>query len=179
MKPPHTIINVPGMKDIETLEHTVSSIRGTIIGAFVRIETMMDSIIIKTTFHNAYTEYMEILVPSGNINMKTKLKLFELCVDKYRLKYGGDFSKMMDQLRIIVEIRDDLAHKLLDTTNEGVDMFVKKGKFRFIVFKNDKPDTYREYSTNMVDNNLQVILKIQNGIKIIFNGLGCEAFKIA
>src|ERR1700679_4150795 len=176
MDSPRREILVPGITDNDALERTIASIRGAIIGAFARIETMMDSIIIKTTFDEEYTEYMDILLPSGNLTMKTKLKLFELCVEKYKAKHGGDFSESIAQLKTIVDIRDNLAHKLLDTSPEGIKLFKDSDTFRLFVFKNGVFNSYITYSANMVDNNIKTIIKIQNQILKIFLTLGCTTF---
>ncbi|HTC00104.1 MAG TPA: hypothetical protein VK705_05430, partial [Ferruginibacter sp.] len=101
MKPARTTVTVPGITPIAALENTVLSIRGTVIHYFVRIEMMMDTIIIKTLFdkEETYLKYMEILVPNGNINMKIKLKMFGLCLEKYQNKNGGNFSEFMEKLK--------------------------------------------------------------------------------
>jgi hypothetical protein len=162
----------PNISTLDAYEQTCASVRGVFIHYFTRIEVMIDTIIRKNTFddENLYKRYMDILSPGDNTSMKTKLKLFELCVEKYQNNNGGDYSKMLDKLKTLVDIRHKLAHWMLDTSSEGVELFRKEITLSFINSKRDcKPISFKE---DMLDKAKITIQEIQDIIVKIHTDTG-------
>lgn len=146
----------------EAHETSGATIRGVFIHYFTRIEVLMDCIIRNTAFESedTYYKYMDILAP--NMNMKTKLKLFKFCVEKYQNENGGNFSAMLQKLETIIDIRNKLAHWMLDTSQEGIDLYKKDYTFRFVKSKRDSPPIV--YTEQMLDNSKKDIDAIQEQI---------------
>ncbi|MEK6616215.1 MAG: hypothetical protein AABZ32_08915 [Bacteroidota bacterium] len=118
-------------------------IRGKIINVFTLLEKFIDEIIRRKSFDSEadYDKYVNIFL-RGEMTMKVKMQLFEICIAKYEKAHQVKCDGLLDSLNAIIDKRNHLVHWTVDTSKQGVEFFLNKNKIRFIFF--DKKDKRHE-----------------------------------
>lgn len=152
------------MQDISVL------MRGQILDVFTTIEKLMDEIIRKMPFENEpdYDKYMDSDVP-----MTIKKKLFKMCIVKYeQLHPSHDLKNLKDQIDNIIDKRNVLAHWILDTKKEGIEIFKTKGVLRYFNYDYKKNEFEHQRLSPAIAYKLeQTILAIRSDVAKMQNNI--------
>lgn len=153
------------------LGRTSLIIRGQILNVFTVIEALMDDIIAKTTFdtEQEYHNFMDI-VERKDLSMPIKKKLFKICLDKYVAKYGHDLTMTKDNIDLIVDKRNVVAHWMVDTSAEGVSLYQNSQTVRFMkTAKNKKEMVYELFEKEYAQKLELKILEVQRQLIMMQN----------
>ena len=124
---------------LASMQHTSMLIRGLILDIFTVIEFLMDDIIAKTTFdtESEYDKFMAIL-EIRDLRMSVKKRLFKICIEKYETKYSKDLTLTKNNIDCVVEKRNVVAHYQVDTSDEGMALFINKQTIRYMALTKDR-----------------------------------------
>lgn len=127
-------------------------VRGRIIGLYTGVESLIDDIIKNTLFNDKeeFNFYLELFGLKDKLNGTIKSKSIKHCLEKYDKKKGTDTKMIRELLDNLTVKRNMMAHWILDTSEEGIELYNKEGKFKFI--RNNEKSQQETLSLETVQN---------------------------
>lgn len=107
-------------------------LRGQIIGTFTIVEALMNDLTSRiSSYSKELADEKNAAAKNNHLPMDIKKQLFKKAIEIYELKYAKDLSLLKDRMDNIIEKRHNLAHWILDTSNEGKKLYTDKVKLKF------------------------------------------------
>lgn len=143
-------------------------IRGNILKNTVYVERCMDFIISRYYCSaEKQNEFRECVLWNRSFNFDFKMQLLKIVLEKERPKFKEKYKKEINWIQNVMEFRNVVAHALIDTSEEAVDLFTKTLSIRYIKYRNGIKE-YETFDTEKV-----------NRLNEIFNGLAVMINKLA
>ncbi|MEI2749835.1 MAG: hypothetical protein V9E88_13920 [Ferruginibacter sp.] len=142
-------------------------VRGIIINEVVLIERLMDRFIANhfTADDKKQMELIELIFATKRISFESKRQIFKFLAEKYYSSKFTDLEKLVARLKDIEDIRNIVAHYMLDTTEKGYEN-LKNNIIGFVKFHNNT-----EIITYSNDKVKEIFKMIREHQKILFDAL--------
>jgi len=142
-------------------------IRGYFINEVIVIARLMDRHIVKhfTDDADKQMELIELFISTKRVSFEGKRQAFKAIVDKYYPTRFKDKDKIYANLKKIEDLRNILAHNILDTRQEAVES-IKNGVIGFLSFHNES--ILITYNKDEIENFKTIIKDLQ---KELFDGM--------
>jgi hypothetical protein len=111
--------------------------RGTVLDKCIFLERVIDNFIalyFNPDEDKAY-EMVELLISKRTISVENKRRILDVIINKSEPEFLKSYPNYFKDLEIIYSFRNNLSHNMLDTTGQGIDIFLETGTIRFMEFK--------------------------------------------
>lgn len=114
----------------------VTRIRGSFINDICHLEKLIDETIARyfCDTNEKRGELLEIVLGNEKINFSSKVTTLKVLFDKYKPLILVDNPNMFKDINSLIELRNILAHYMLDTTTKGLER-AGQGHICFVKFK--------------------------------------------
>jgi hypothetical protein len=105
--------------------------RGKFLNTFCLLESFIDDIIDIHCLHFNVDIEEKVGKKKSEIGIREKKKLFKICLDNYQSSKNISIEKIWGNLNNIIETRNHLAHWMVDTSEESINL-IENHKIRFV-----------------------------------------------
>jgi hypothetical protein len=128
-----------------------TELRGRIIEQAITLERYMDYYIAShfCKDNNLRREFMSLIVSTDRITFESKRQVLKVLIETYNKDFSAANPKIFSDLIKIMENRNQLAHYMINPSEESQKKFTNNGTITFKKFKNDLQDV--EYSKQHVE----------------------------
>jgi hypothetical protein len=152
---------------LEDLVKNAADMRGAVINDTILLERYIDEFIARyfSSTESKKVELMEMVFCTNKMTYIGKMELFVEILIKTKSpllpsepkKGEGGKKKFLQDLKDIGSIRNIFAHHMLDTSDEGVNVWINETTFRFIRF--DKQSTPESYNQDRLNKDKELLMK--------------------
>lgn len=159
-------------KKLNELERISSNIRGLIIDRTISIEAAISQILIDLLSNDKTRDSIDKYLFSDTLTFDSKIKLFNSLFKAKAFTYEGDGRKIGESLDIIRNVRNLIAHSMLNTSIEflektdlkTVEYFSYRERgvsvLKIIIGGDDYDDKNLEYGENLVISMINYLIEI-------------------
>lgn len=119
--------------------------RGQIIGDLIYIERLIDEFISRhfCVAREKQKELFELILANERMGFGNKIQVFEFIVKEYRREFATAHPRLFNEIKKLNEERNIVAHYLLDTSENAVNIFQESKSIGFVKFRNSTEILFR------------------------------------
>jgi hypothetical protein len=139
----------------------VAQVRGLFLGEFILMERLMDTAISQYFCPdlNKQVELMEMIICTKRMTYESKIHVFRAILDKKNPDNKKDNSAIFKEMCQLGEIRNKIAHFMLDFSEHTLKLFSETNE-TFTLVKFDKTTIHEMYNREMVERYVKQIHKV-------------------
>jgi len=121
----------------QDLTHRAYTLRGMIINEAIFLERMIDGYLADYFCKDDTTnkELKLLLLSTDRIVFESKRAIFQQLINTHNKEFAKKHPTIFSDIQYIIEQRNFVAHHILDTSTEGIEL-IDKNSFRLLKYKN-------------------------------------------